>query len=332
MLDRREAMEARPKLGATAALLLACAATASAQIITVPMSAPSTTGGSKRDKFSFHIMETPLAKWDYKEVYIDISQTNVNRLVSGVISGQPNSNFMVAGEMAFALGEGNWSMTLGGWHNAIGQNDFALDALFGVASLGTFPCTSGALATGFCGPLVAKVPLKLTMYEAHVGFFYKALGVQVGFVRTQQGLGQSLVDAKWTVKLHPSDPFPTTIPLGELPVEVPGPVPEFHTTTNDLTLFAVYRRSERRWGLSLGAGAYLKEGIASGSPLRFANDETVPSAFVAGSLNMYKGLGLDLSYWFVGKTRSIEPFVEATDIKTRTDSQSRFTLGLGFSF
>lgn len=324
-------MESRPKLGATAALLLACAATASAQIITVPMSAPSTTGGSKRDKFSFHLMETPLAKWDYKEVYINISQTSIT---GGVISGQPNSNFMVAGEMAFALGEGNWSMTLGGWHNAIGQNDFALNALFGVAT------PVGPLV----GPLVATVPLKLTMYEAHVGFFYKAIGVQVGFVRTQQGLGQSLVDAKWTVKLHPSDPFPTTIPLGELPLGelpagTPGPVPQFHATTNDLTLFAVYRRSERRWGLSLGAGAYLKEGIPGKSPLRFENDETVPSAFVAGSLSIYKGLGLDLSYWFVGKTRSIEPFVEglepfveATDFKTRTDSQSRLTVGLGFSF
>jgi hypothetical protein len=79
-------------------------------------------------------------------------------------------------------------------------------------------------------------------------------------------------------------------------------------------------------------GACFKEGIPEGSPLRFGGDETVPSAFVTANVNFYRGLGIDLSYWYVGKTRTVTPFAEAKDLRVRSDAQSRLVVGVGFSF
>ena len=54
----------------------------------------------------------------------------------------------------------------------------------------------------------------------------------------------------------------------------------------------------------------------------------MPSGFVTASVGVFRGLGIDASYWYVGKTkasRGSEAFVTS-------DAASRFTIGLGYTF
>src|SRR5512133_930458 len=59
-------MKALVKTAVAAALAAALAPAAFAQIISTSL--PTAQTGAARDRFSAHIMATPFAKWDYKEV------------------------------------------------------------------------------------------------------------------------------------------------------------------------------------------------------------------------------------------------------------------------
>jgi hypothetical protein len=185
--------------------------------------------------------------------------------------------------------------------------------------------------------------------EGHVGVFYRSVGIQVGVVRTHQQ-GSDAKFGVWTVEgfgvppnLVRFDP-PLVIDFGafeEFPENGPRPhePPKiaFDETTNDLTVFGVFRKAGAHWGVSVGAGAYFKEGIPGGSPLRFPDDEVVFSGFVTANVSLYKGLGIDVSYWHIGATREFDDFrknMEAIspNVKLGGDAQSRWTVGVGYSF
>lgn len=301
-------MKALARLATLAAVATALAVPASAQIISTSL--PSATAGAARDKFSAHIMVTPFAKWDYKEVYAYEQDLGAGFAAGdlGLIKGTPNSDFMAAAEMAFALGNSNWSVTIGGWYNKIGNKNFTFEGTFyTVLPNGDVDVVESETAT---------IPMDLTLYEGHLGIFYKAVGIQGGIVHTdQESNGDFLGNV---IGSDPPQDFPAYAPFNE--------------KTNDYTAFGVVRMSRERWGVSAGAGAYFKQGITD-SPLRFSEDKVVFSGFVTGSVNVFKGLGIDASYWYIGKTDAVKEFasnVVASGLES--DAQSRFTVGIGYSF
>jgi hypothetical protein len=289
---------------AAAALIAGLAPSAFAQIISTSL--PTADAGARRDGFSAHIMATPFAKWDYKEVYIvGSTYAGLDFYDLGLINAKPNSKFMAAADLAFALGESNWSLTLGGWYNKIGSHDFDFD--------GSYVIDSGQ--STFTGSQTARIPLDLTIAEGHLGLFYRSVGIQGGIVRTSSKSNGDWMD----VVLGGGGPAATYSGLEP-----------FEKTTNDWTGFGVFRTSREQWGFSLGAGAYVKEGV-NDSPLRFEGRKIVPSGFVTGNVAVYKGLGVDVSFWYIGKTGEIEEFEELV-AQSPSDSQSRFTIGIGYSF
>jgi hypothetical protein len=299
-----ELMKALARLATLAAVATALAVPASAQIISTSL--PTATAGAARDKFSAHIMVTPFAKWDYKEVYGWENEFAEGDL--GLITGTPNSDFMAAAEMAFALGNSNWSVTIGGWYNKIGNKNFTFEGTYyTVLPNGDFDIVESEKAT---------IPVDLTLYEGHLGIFYKAVGIQGGIVHTDQKSNGDFLGN--VIGSNPPRDFPAYAPFNE--------------KTNDYTAFGVVRMSRERWGVSAGAGAYFKKGI-TGSPLRFADNKVVFSGFVTGSVNVFKGLGVDASYWYIGKTKAVKEFTSAVVTSgAGSDAQSRFTVGLGYSF
>jgi hypothetical protein len=107
--------------------------------------------------------------------------------------------------------------------------------------------------------------------------------------------------------------------------------------TTDYDLFAVYRRGFGRRGrtsLAVGGGLYVKEAIegANVSPLRTGETKMVPTAFAAASLMLYKGVGLDASYWYVGASDAPDDVGRAAGLTLTSDQQSRLTIGVGLTF
>jgi hypothetical protein len=299
------------KLFAMAAMgLCTLALPASAQIIATSIPREETAGTGKgvtgvEKKFAFHVMGSPLAKWNYSELYLDPND------VFGTIHGTPNSNFLFAGEAVFAAGT-DFSIGVGGWYNKIGghQFDFA-----GYSVVPEPEAPAGSLNIN------AVLDTDIKAYEGHIGLFYKDVGIQGGVVKSSGSVGPN---GQITAVNGRSLSAPFTLHS-----------PDANTT--DLDLFGVYKHafggkggSPVRAGLALGAGIYRKRGISSGSPLRRPDDNTVFSGFATLNLDFYKGLGIDVSYWYVGGTGTFNPGSGFSSFAG--DSQSRFTVGLGYTF
>jgi len=339
------------RLASMAAAVVALGAPAPAQIISTSL--PKMTPGQEHKKVSAHFMITPLAKWDYSEVYIDsIAGTilsdgipvDFNWQTQGAISASPYSKFMVAGELAFVLGDSNWSLVMGGWYNKLGTHDFDLRAdQYASASVQVDQQTINVLEVG--APLTARVLVDLHMYEGHLGFFYKSFGVQGGFVRTVPQASEPH-DVQWG-----------GIPLDDASVGgVTPPPPTELKPTNDWFVHGVFRKSTQRWGVSVGLGAYVLKGIATSgeSPLRFPNDQTVLSTFATGSVKLFGPVTLDASFWYLSSTARYADYKNEVEHRPLVCSflgddcsgifdspsltlpsginKSRLTAGIGFSF
>lgn len=271
--------------------------TASAQIIATSIPRAEAVGAAGEKRWAFHVMGTPFAKWNYGELYLDPSD------VFGTIEGNPNSDLLFAGEIVFAAGS-SLSIGLGGWYNKIGTNEFDFTG-FDVAGAADFADIGAVLDTD------------IKTYEGHVGIFYKDVGIQGGIVKTTGRLGPTARITMFNGVPISGEPFPFSVPDAE---------------TTDWDVFGVYkhgfggRDGQGRAGLAIGAGIYRKQGIAGGSPLRLPDDQTVFSGFATLNVNVYKGLGIDVSYWYVGPTGETFEGEEFPD-----DSQSRFTVGIGIS-
>jgi hypothetical protein len=334
------------RIAAIAAVVVSLAAPASAQIISTSL--PNMTPGQEGKSVSAHFMITPLAKWNYKEVYLDSGSSvdtdsglGFEYSDEGAISGGPYSKFMFAGEVAFALGHSDWALTAGGWYNKIGSHDFDLNSYsHGALTLLGLPIFA------IDAPLTAKWKLDLDMYEGHIGIFYKSFGVQFGYVRTEPRTTGELSDIQWaTVEgAPPGSPEPPSANHSYAPL----------TATNDWAVHGVFRKSAERWSVSAGLGAYVLKGIPEGSPLRDAYNQTVASAFATGSLRLFGPVGIDVSYWYLGSTAKYKDYKDVLENQPLVCSivvfdcsdllvsqplalpsginKSRLTLGIGLSF
>ncbi|HSB61285.1 MAG TPA: hypothetical protein VLI67_06175, partial [Vicinamibacteria bacterium] len=277
--------------------LWALASPASAQIIATSIPRADTVGAAAEKRWAFHVMGSPFAKWNYGELYLDPSD------VFGTIQGTPNSDFLFAGEILFAAGT-NFSIGVGGWYNKIGANEFDFDG-FDVTGVAGFADIGAVLDTD------------IKTYEGHLGIFYKDVGIQGGIVKSTGKLGPTARITRFEGVPISGDRFPFSVPDAE---------------TTDWDVFGVYkhgfggRDGQGRAGLAIGAGIYRKQGIAGTSPLRLPTDETVFSGFATLNVNLYRGIGIDVSYWYVGPTGETFGGEEFPD-----DSQSRFTIGIGIS-
>lgn len=342
------------RLASIAAVVGALGTPASAQIISTSL--PKMTPGEEHKKFSAHFMITPLAKWDYGEVYInnaagtilldDGTPVDFNRQTQGAISASPYSKLMVAGELAFALGDSDWSLVAGGWYNKLGSHDFDL-AADQYASLNITVDQTSINLFQVGAPLTGRVTVDFHMYEGHFGVFYKSFGVQGGFVRTVPRASEPLGVTWGGISIdEPS--------VGGVPV-IPPP-PTTLKPTNDWFVHGVFRKSARAWGVSVGLGAYVLKGIATSgeSPLRFPYDQTVLSTFATGSVKLFGPVSLDASVWYLASTAGYADFkkevesrplvctllgedcsavFDSTPLKLPSGiNKSRLTVGIGFGF
>ena len=281
----------------------ALVAPASAQIIatSIPRADSGTGKAAGQKKFAFHLLVAPLAKWKINQL---------NRAEGAIVAAhaQPNS-FLIAGEAAFALGSA-FSFGLGGWYNHVGSvnYDFA-------AAVPDF-AVKGTLGTE-----------NLFFSEGHASLFYKDIGVQAGIVHVSEDL------RRVTISCVSFDSGGACIPLN------PPDVTEFPPgadTRNDVDAFLVFKTGSSRWSpktkipwtFSLGAGVYRYDSsfVNSDMSLRSSEDRNVFTAFATASVNVYKGLGIDASFWYIGKTKS------GSEVKGEADNLSRFTAGVGYTF
>ena len=87
-------------------------------------------------------------------------------------------------------------------------------------------------------------------------------------------------------------------------------------------------KSSRPYGLSVGLGIYNTKGDTETSQ-RSPDDQKVFSGFFTGTVDLYKGLGLDASYWFVGKTEADLGLGTPVSSEKATN---RFTIGVSYTF
>jgi hypothetical protein len=293
--------------GLTLVLLgVALAAPASAQIIATSIPGEGAAGGGTGSgkRFALHLMASPVSKWRYNELIGGVLDRGDRIFLdSGVFTGTPNSDFLLAGELAFRLSD-SWSAGVGGWYNKVGKVDyrFNIDSLIITAD------------DVFTDSLTGSLDGDLTVSEGHVNLFYKDFGIQGGIVKTRSTITNSRIETSVS-------PDNIGQPLGSVEGD--------ENKATDLDLYGVYKMAggeSRPWSLSVGAGIYRKKGNTE-SGQRLAEDQTLPSGFVAGSVTVWKGLGIDASYWYVGKTKAV-----AGDGVVSSNTASRFTIGVGYTF
>jgi hypothetical protein len=300
------------KVVAMAAIgLSALALPASAQIIATSIPREEVAGKGKgvtgaEKKFALHLMVTPLAKWKYGEFAAGVCPAGVcaqDILDYGVFTGTPNSKFLFAGEVVFKAAR-DWTVGVGGWYNKVGSVNYNFDV------------QSIYLSSGRQGHETGTLDGDLNVSEGHASIFYKDFGLQAGIVHTNSAIANSRI---------------VTDSLNQKNVGQPlGSIDPSSNSANDWDLYGVYKfsgGSKQPWGISLGAGFYKKKGNTVNAQ-RPAQDKTVFSGFVTGSVDIYKGLGLDASFWYVGKT---EAAIGGTTLAS-SPAQSRFTLGVGYTF
>jgi hypothetical protein len=268
---------------------------ATAQIIAT--SIPKSIAGGGEGRWAFHVMWAPYAKWN-------ISTFEEDPVAFLATKGDPKSDFLGAAEVAFKAGE-DFTVGLGGWYNKVG-NDSAEYAFF-LAD----PAGSVFLA----GPLNRDV----TYTEGHVNVFYKSVGVQFG-----------LVHSNYTVNTITADFF--SIDDVEFPPELANDlltdVEGVEDTANDWDGYLVYKTggaygNETPWSFSLGGGIYHYDIV----------EKTVPSFFATATLGIFKGFGVDASYWYVGKTDRTELQDALADAGVDLDqSLNRFMVGVSYTF
>lgn len=254
----------------TAALglgLFAFGSQASAQIIatSIPkeVSAPAASGAAgsvapaastEGGKVAFHVMASPLAKWDISSEWPITDTDSVH------IKTTPNSDFLLAGELALAATE-NLSLGFGGWYNKIGEAEF--DVSF----------------AGYRETVAADLG---NIWEVHAAAFYKSIGVQGSLIGYSGGDNEG------------SD------------------------TPKDKAAYLVFKKGtsgKTPVTFSVGGGAYFY-----GAPDDFEAPDPVFTAFAAAGVQVYKGLGIDASYWYIGKSEGLD------------NDAGRFMVGVGYTF
>lgn len=287
---------------------------ARSQIISTSL--PALRSGSEKLPITAHFMVSPAGSWDYKEgwfsaVAIPTLSPTYNEYFVGTVGKTSTSQILAAGEAAIPVSGHRWTVTLGGWYNRIGDVKYDFDGQY----------LNSAIPPSFLDfrdTLKATIPMSVTIVEGHAGLYYGSFGVQVGVVRS------SLKSNGDILNIHLSNGAPAADLVNYAP---------FEASTTDLTLYGVYKRSISLLGFSAGAGAYRKQGIKSSnvSPLRFAESKIVASGFLTANVRAWRGLSLDTSYWFIGKTDQAKD-LNGYSSTTPSDSQSRLILGLGYSF
>jgi hypothetical protein len=293
-------------------LSVALAAPASAQIIATSIPREDTGGGTGSNaerRFALHLMASPLTKWRINEILFGQANFDVRTFTDfGILTGTPNSDFLLAGEMAFKAGD-NWTIGAGGWYNKVGKVQYDFD----VATLITLgPCCDELLDTD---NLTGTLDGDLNLAEGHVNVFYKSFGIQTGLVHVSSEISNSRIATS-------SDPTNIGRRLGSVEGQT--------NSVTDWDLYGVYKTGggdTRPWALSLGAGIYRKKGSTE-SAQRLGESQTVPSGFVTASVGLFKGLGVDASFWYIGKTEA----ARGSDALVTSDAASRFTLGIGYTF
>jgi hypothetical protein len=307
-IEEARVMRTRAFPVAAAVVLCALAAPASAQIIATSIPKEFTgsgKAGTAEKKWAFHIMGTPVAKWKINQ----FEETDTSFVST---SANPNSKFLGAAEVAFKAGS-DMTVGVGGWFNKVGSTDY--DFTF-------IDVSDGSL--GLSGIQTND----LTVSEGHVNVFYKDFGVQVGVVHgsstvTNLSIGNFLLDDNVFTRAGLVNLFNSVGQNGEAVVRgIENDARGEEITTNDVDAYLVYKAGSRisesfGWSASLGGGIYRYGGA----------DKTVPSGFATLSLDLYKGLGIDASFWYIGKSNS--ELQEALDV---TDNLSRFSIGIGYTF
>jgi hypothetical protein len=296
----------------TALGLCAFAVPASAQIIatSIPRAEAAGTGKGvtiEENKWALHLMASPFAKWKINS-YTELPQGSDAPVFVQATSTDSSSKFIGAAELAFKAGS-DFTVGLGGWFNTLGTADvetFELDGPNGI---------------GFAGTATAKMRVS----EFHGSLFYRDVGVQAGVVKTTSTLkgfrqGSVVFDL---ITLQPIVVFQRDATLAE------ANIPEEDVSTTSWDAFLVYKKgseseTKNPWGLSVGAGMFRDNEAKS----------TAFSGFITGSVQLYKGLGIDASFWYVGgKKQTITQEALADDLDTALPSNlSRFTIGIGYSF
>lgn len=280
-------------------------APATAQIIAT--SIPTTMGGQPEGKWAFHVMASPFAKWRINS-YLQEPDGSATPDFQQSTTTDSASKFILAAEAAFRAGSAT-TVGVGGWFNDLGTADvdffqFILD-----------PNDPTLLFAGVA-------PVTVRVFELHGNVFYKDFGVQAGLVQTktrQKGLRAGTVE----VFVDENGDLQTATLTEDTSFDSD---PE---TVNNWDAFLVYKKgssTERKtsWGISLGAGIYRDNEAKS----------TNFTGFVTGTLGIYKGLGIDLSYWYVGaqkRSAGRQAFESLLEETVHTD-MSRFTAGVSYTF
>jgi hypothetical protein len=279
---------------------------ASAQIIATSIpkagaAAPGKGVGAEK-QFAFHIMGAHIAKWK-----INSFEEDAGLFLAS--SANPNSKFLLAGEAVFAAGS-DFSIGLGGWYNKVGNTNYDF----------VFLDTSAVPTSGLLGVRLDDV----TYTEGHVNAFYKDIGIQAGLVHSKATPSGLTINQFFfgDVTLSRAD-LVRLIGSGEVSAIEAGARVEVSAT--DFDSYLVYKTGSSRfnrdtkvpWTVSAGAGLYHYQ----------VTSKTVFSGFLTGSVDLYKGLGLDVSFWYIGKSNS-----ENQKVLGVVDNLSRFSVGIGYSF
>jgi hypothetical protein len=288
-------MQART-IAVPALLLGALAAPATAQIIAT--SIPKSIAGGGEGRWAFHLMYSPYAKWK-----INTFEESPSSFLA--TSGNPKSSFLGAAEVAFKAGDAA-TIGIGGWYNKIGKktSDYAF---FDVTPDGD---------VFLAGP----TDLDVTYTEGHANVFYKDLGVQFGIVHNSRTVN----DISATVATVNGDPFPLDVANDILASTVIGA----KDTANDYDGYLIYKAggtggNENNWSFSLGGGYYRYDIVK----------KTVPSGFATATVGLYKGLGVDASFWYVGKTKRTELQQALAQGGADLDQNlSRWMVGVSYTF
>ena len=304
----------KAKVFAIAVLVIGMAAAeASAQIIatSIPRLAPGESGGSR---YAFHFLVAPVAKWNYGEAYYWDNKPNTDgwyNTFTGTTNSRPSSKILIAADAAIKLRE-PWSVGVGGWWNKIGTMTHNVDTSIAVRSVdrNDIVVTPYNYRADFGG--------RLEIYEGHASLYYRDYGIQAGVVRTKVHIDKT--------HRHPTIYDRQTRKVVEDRAEDIVLEP-FDLNTTDWDIFAVYRKSggtKLPWVASAGVGTYFKEGTID-TPLRQAGDRTLLTSFLTARVEVYKGLGVDASYWYIGPTGDTWGY-------PHRDTQTRFSLGIGYTF
>jgi hypothetical protein len=285
---------------AVAALALgALAAPATAQIIAT--SIPKSIAGGGGGRWAFHLMYSPYAKWRINTFDETVEPDNVLFLATGA---KPKADFLGAAEVAFKAGDAA-TIGIGGWYNKIGRTT-ADYVFFQTDQDGDF---------FLAGPM----DLDVTYTEGHANLFYKDLGVQFGIVHSSRTVAGMTADV---ATLNDEDLDLNAV--NQILTTIEGT----KETANDLDGYLIYKvggtsGNDTNWSFSLGGGFYRYDALK----------KNVPSAFATATVGLYKGLGVDASYWYVGKTKRSDLQQALHDSGLDLDQNlSRWMVGVSYTF